>query len=219
MTNISAEITQKLIQENKLEVYCSYNNDAACEDKNKKALKPFQSVKGLPDLSKPLSVDNLTLVTDSHPIGEGLGIIIPAGVCFSFDLAFLTTLGYQVNISLPASGELVCKNASFGAAPMLETANYQKGLINTWDDGSVLRSDDPRFVGNSTSGYAVNTFQIKIEATPLKEFMFESRGDDMKVQTTLGTQRISMIIQVLVMDEKYYQSSNITLFSQSPLGD
>ena len=138
MPTISAEITPKLIKDNKLEVSCSYNNDAANEAQNQKALQSFESEVGLPPLSTPLAVNNLIFTNGNHLIGEGQAIIIPMGACFTLDLAFLSTLGYRVAISLPATGEVISENALFWTTPELATADYQQCSIGTWDDGSVL---------------------------------------------------------------------------------
>jgi len=218
MSIISAEVAPKLIKANKLEVSCTYNNEGPCEAKNENALAPFEGETGLPPLTEPISVNNLMVAASNQLIADGQGIIIPAGACFTLDLAFLSEMGYAVAITLPAAGDVICENALFWRTPALDVADYQKGSVSTWDDGSALNSDDPRF-GEAKTDYAANTFQIKIEATPLTAVSLASTGGGVQCTGHEGSDSLSMIIEVLVMDADNYQSSTISFASHAALGD
>lgn len=218
MAIIAAEETPKLIFENKLELQCVYNNTGQFQSENKESVAALNHTSGLPSLSSPLMVNNLMYSDKNLVIGHGQGIILPENTAFTLNVSYLSKTGFQLKITTAESGKIICGNQVHWVSPSLSNDDYQTTSVSTWDHGSALITNNSGFDGTQ-SDYALRTFRIVLEATRLDSVEAVKKGDVTTIRTSAGD-TTTMVVDVLIMNEKYYQK-NIISFDKQPqtLGD
>ncbi len=173
MPNITASTVDALQLKGEALVTCRYNNyNTEIAKSNAKAIDPYSRVPSLPSLNEPLMVQNAMLAANNMLMGNGQATIMPPGVCFSFKIGFLCSLGFQIKVTLLPVNKVIWDNATWPTTPAVAPWQYKYWTVDKWMDGSLINVDDAQFAdtGNLTpeqANYVKNSFQIKIELTPM----------------------------------------------------
>ena len=196
MANIRGELVSQ-VQDGKLAVACRYNNYGSAGSANQNAIEPYLSVPGLPSLQQPLMVNNARDVSGA-PIGNGLAAIMPPGVCFSFDVGYICSLGFSFQIILqPVNLPIRDNNWYYWFLPPGEPSLHYAN-ISQWSDGSLITVNDAQFAGakNLTPAqrsYVENSFQIRIDTWPMTKMVTSDNRTYVPAMAPTGAASLDVI--------------------------
>ena len=189
MANITGNIVSS-VQGSQLVASCLYNNFGKYRAQNQRAIAPYLSVHGLPSLNQPIMIEGARDASGTR-LGTGQAVVMPPGVCFSFRVGYVCSLGFSFNIFLmPVNMAIRNNNWYYWFLPP-KSPKYNYAVISQWNNGSVITADDAQFAnsGNLTPAqrnYVSNSFQIRIEVWPMTEMITADGKQHLPVMAAPG---------------------------------
>ena len=250
MANITGDVVPR-IQTSELAVTCQYNNYGKYAAQNQAAIAPYLSIPGLPSLNGPVAVQN-AMDSSGNRLGNGSVVIMPPGVCFSFQIGYLCSLGFSYNITLLPVNIVMRDNWYYWFVPP-QAPRFNWATVSQWKDGSVITVDDAQFANTGTltpaqANYVNKSFQIRIEVWPMTKLVTNDNKTYTPVMAAPGapppapgaginthpgtvgkgdkhslggattkelradtSRKTAIVFDVLVMNQKYYQTGNVSL--------
>jgi hypothetical protein len=178
MSLVSCNVQNQLFQQGIMTVKVCYNmEDAPAKAANEKQIAAYSNISGLPDLSTPLMVENVTNLKTGHLFDNGMAVIVPPDTYIGFQIGFASQVGFAFgieilpsNIAIVNSNTLVVSRASEPPSNQWAvTSQYAffKGNGNSYD-GDMIHVYDDKFGTHSLgTQIADNSYQIRITCTPL----------------------------------------------------
>ncbi|MBZ4371867.1 hypothetical protein [Corallococcus sp. AS-1-6] len=252
-------------------VKVAYNMaDAVAKAANERQIAAYSGISGLPDLSSPLMVENVTNLKNGSLVDNGKGVIVPPDTYLAFQIGFGCQVGFGFGIEiLPSSISIVDNNslilprssvpatnewAVAGQYAFFANNSYNQDMIYVYDNNFGSHSLD--------QAIAANSYQIRITCTPVRSWTDSggntysvdrpnldppsnpprlpgvlAEGDGINVHGgtvtgsgtsgekyggcrgyTMDSQSVSMVFDVFVVNQKYYNTQTYQLF-QSGGGD
>jgi len=178
MSLVSCNQQNQLFQQGIMIVKVGYNMaDAVAKEANQKQIAAYSGKAGLPDLSVPLMVENVTNVKNSQLVDNGKGVIVPPDTYLGFEIAFGCQVGFGFGIEiLPSSISIVDNNSLILPRASVPSSNewltasqyafftsknpqYNRDMVYVYDNNFGQHTLDQQI--------ATNSYQIRITCTPL----------------------------------------------------
>ncbi|XXY44370.1 hypothetical protein WME91_30625 [Sorangium sp. So ce269] len=157
-------------------VKVGYNmNDAAAQEQNQKQIQAYTGKSGLPDLSTPLMVENVTNLKTNNLIDNGKGVIVPPNTYLSFNISFGCQVGFAYGIEiLPSSIAIVDDNVLMVAQPSVQSSNdwltiTQYAFIggNQYNGEMIYVYDNAFGTHQISQQIADNSYQVRVTCYPV----------------------------------------------------
>jgi hypothetical protein len=179
MSLVSCNVQNQLFQQGIMTVKVAYNmTDDVAKTANQRQIAAYSGLNGLPDLSAPLMVENVTNLKNSQLVDNGKGVIVPPDTYLAFQIAFGCQVGFGFGIEiLPSSISIVDNNGLVmprsSVAPSNQWSNatqYAFCANNNYNRDMIYVYDNNFGTHQLSQQIAANSYQIRITCTPLKSF-------------------------------------------------
>lgn len=179
MSLVSCNVQNQLFQQGIMIVKVAYNmTDDVARTANQSQIAAYSGLNGLPDLSAPLMVDNVTNLKNSQLVDNGKGVIVPPNTYLAFQISFGCQVGFGFGIEiLPSSISIVDNNSLVmprsSVAPSNQWTNatqYAFFANNNYNHDMIYVYDNAFGTHSLSQEIAANSYQIRITCTPLSSF-------------------------------------------------
>ncbi|GMT99901.1 hypothetical protein KH5H1_40210 [Corallococcus caeni] len=189
MSLVSCNAQNQLFQQGIMTVKVAYNMaDAVAKAANERQIAAYSGISGLPDLSTPLMVENVTNLKNGSLVDNGKGVIVPPDTYLAFQIGFGCQVGFGFGIEiLPSSiaivdnNSLILPRASVPSTNQWAVAGQYAFFASNNYNGDMIYVYDNNF-GTHSLGQeiAANSYQIRITCTPVRSWT-DSNGNTYSV--------------------------------------